>query len=843
MTTAASAWMRLPGELRALPQWAVAGASKAPLSASADGKIFNTGVNRPSEWMSFEQAVQLAHANRDTVTTHVDKRGRTVTQTGFNIGFILNDSDPFTCIDLDVKDAISHPDEPELHTKPAEYDRYELIYKTLDSYTELSRSGKGLHIWIRADIGRGFRRDGVEVYSRDRFIISTGQVVVDKGIEERQLLVSKLVSEMRPVGEKFVLEEYEEEEGDWRVLERAATAANSDKFIPLWEGKWVQLGFPSQSEADLALMSMLTFYSPSNEQCRRLFRESELGKREKATKDDRYINLTLNIIREREHRERLVDLSRIVAAADYAQQLGAEEKRLRAQAAIAHAQGFIATGQPPSTFGQAPSRSVTSLHEPGQGEPPTAPPPPAVALAQMAPVSSVTQQAGEDGLPWPPGLTGAIARFVYQSAPRPVKEVAIVAALGLLAGICGKAWHIPQSGLNLYIILVARSGVGKEAMHSGISAIIKACSRENPMFHNFIDFTEYASGPALTKGCVANSCFVNVSGEWGRKLKRLAQEDGRDAALQTLRTQMTNLYQKSGPTAIVGGIGYSATDNNVASIAGVSYSLIGETTPGTFYEALTESMMEDGFLSRFLIIEYEGDRPPENAERIDAPDAALKDVLNNMAIQASLMISKDYSCPVGRDEEAAALMHQFNLVCDANINATNDESKRQMWNRAALKSLRIAALLAVADNWMTPCIRRHHVEWAQTVVNRDIAVMKRRLETGDVGAGDNARERKMIAILKEYLLNPVPGSYKVPDTMRQNSIVPRSYLQVRTKQVASFNNHKLGPIRALDDTLGSMVSSGYLIEVDKSKVAEAYNYHGKSYRIIRLPDFDGDSRT
>jgi Protein of unknown function (DUF3987) len=842
MTAQASAWMRLPGELRALPQWAVAGASKAPLSASADGKLYHTAVNRPSEWMSFEQAVQLAWDNRDRVTSHVDKKGRTVTQTGFNIGFMINDSDPYTCIDLDVKDAVSHPDEPELHTSQDQFDRYRSIYETMDSYTELSRSGKGLHVWIRADIGRGFRRDGVEVYSRERFIISTGQVVLDRPIADRQTLVARMVSQMRPVGEKFVLEEFPEEEGDWLILDRATTASNSDKFNALWAGKWVELGFPSQSEADLALVSMLTFYSPSNEQVRRMFRDSELGKREKAVKDDRYINLTLNIIREREHREQLANLRAMVDAADYAQQLGAEDMRQRAAAAIAKAQGFI-TVPAPDSFGQVPSRSVTSLHEPGQGEPPTAPAPAAVALAQMAPVSAVAQQAGEEGIPWPPGLAGAIARFVYQSAPRPVKEVAIVAALGLLSGICGKAWHIPQSGLNLYIILVARSGVGKEAMHSGISAIIKACSRENPMFHNFIDFTEYASGPALTKGCVANPCFVNVSGEWGRKLKRLAQEDGRDAALQTLRTQMTNLYQKSGPTAIVGGIGYSSTDNNVASIAGVSYSLIGETTPGTFYEALTESMMEDGFLSRFLIVEYEGDRPPENAQRIDAPDTALKDVLNNMAVQAALMIGKDYSCPVGRDEEAATLMNEFNLLCDANINATNDESKRQMWNRAALKSLRVAALLAVADNWMTPCIRKHHVEWAQLVVKRDIAVMKRRLETGDVGAGDNARERKMIAILKDYLVNPVPASYKVSDAMRQNSIVPRSYLQVRTKQVASFNNHKLGPIRALDDCVTSMIANGYIMEVQKDKVAEAYSYHGKSYRIIRLPDADSDSRT
>jgi hypothetical protein len=832
MKDRSAGWVTIPEEMRALDQWCVAGANKAPMSINEAGNLYNASVTQPSDWMPFEQAARFAWANKDAVTRHTDREGNLIEQTGYDVGFVLHQDDPFTCIDLDVKDAQSHPNKPQLWTSPEQWDRYTSIVNQFDSYTELSRGGKGAHIWIYGAVGRGFRRDGVEVYSQERFIISTGKTLLARPLRDNRLLLANLVSRMVPAPTEFHLEELPEREDDWAVLETAFNASNSDKFIALWQGKWQDLGFPSQSEADLALMSMFTFYSPSNEQCRRLFRDSQLGKREKAVRDNRYINLTLTTIREREAREQRADISMMVLQAEQF----AEAARTSQQRASAEIQRLTGVSSPMQEFGIAKSRSEAPLHIASSGAPALAPAPESVQLAALAPVAEGAVLAGEQGLPWPPGFTGHIARYVFSSAPRPVKEVAVVAALGLLAGICGKAWHIPKSGLNLYVILVAKSAIGKEAMHNGISEITKACKRENPAFEKFIDFTEYASGPALIKACVANPCFVNVSGEWGRKLKRLGLEDGRDGPLQTLRTQMTNLYQKSGPTSMVGGIGYSATDNNVASVGGVSYSMIGETTPGTFYDSLTESMMEDGFMSRFLVIEYDGLRPEPNKLTLTAPDEYTKQALNSIAQQADAMTSRDYSQLVSKTEEARLVMEQFERECDDRINGTNDESRRQMWNRAALKSLRVAALLAVADNWMTPCITLEQIQWAQLVVRNDIAIMGKRLDSGEVGQGDTTRERKVVSVMRDYLSKPVPSSYKVPEAMRLNSIVPRSYLQIRTQKASAFNNHKAGSNRALDEAIASMLSSGYILEAQKDKIAEAYNFHGKAYRILRLPD-------
>jgi hypothetical protein len=516
--------MRIPAELRARPQWVLAGASKVPLTLEGD-KLRATSSTRPSEWMSFEVAAQAAWERRDVVTTHVTNEGVTITRTGYDIGFVLHEDDPFTCVDLDVKDAETHPTKPDLWSTPDDFQRYVSIIDTLGSYTERSRSGKGVHVWVRGDIGRGFKRGGVEVYSRERYIICTGDVYVDQPIAERNQILTNMVAQMRPVRVSVELEELEPDHDDWYVFGIAAQAANADKFWALWRGQWHDLGFPSQSEADLALMSMFTFYSDSNAQCRRLFRESKLGQREKTTKNDYHVDKMLKLIRERQAREAAVELSGIMQHAEQVASL---------RAAVEAAQGGAAA--------TSDSREVVQLSEPGQGDPVQPPPPAASSVAQLAPVPEQVRVEGESGVPWPPGFVGALSKFIYENSWRPIKEVSIVGALGLMAGLAGKAWHIPQSGLNLYV-----------------------------------------SGPALVKACLANPSFVNVSGEWGKRLRRMATDDGRDGPMNSLRTQMTNLYQKSGPQSIAGGLGYSSADSSVASVAGVAYSMIGESTPGTFY--------------------------------------------------------------------------------------------------------------------------------------------------------------------------------------------------------------------------------------------------------------------
>jgi hypothetical protein len=790
--------MSIPNELRSYSQWCVSDYTKGNNPQYyKDGKFYDLSIHDRKNFMTYDTAISIAE------------------QFKINFGFILTDSDPFTCIDLDYVDeakqkAKGQKIDSTKWTTSEQSSRFWAIINTLKSYTEQSCSLKGFHVWLKGDIGTGVRRDGVEVYSRDRYIACTGLSIGSGSIVEAQPFLDNMRKSMTPQFVRSIWDDSEELLTDAEIDDMAMAAENGEKYRLLANGQFhdvmfqkidtrtgeIKFMYPSQSEADFALMSMFTFYSKNNEQCKRLFRYTALGQREKAVKDDRYLDETLVKLRSRE----LNDADRNKLEIELSREL---VKTLN-----------IETG---------PQRQF--LHSPNDVVPPPKPLPHVAFSEIYAPDRTDTNAS----ILWPPGMIGVVAKYIYDTAPRPVREVAIAAALGLFAGICGKCWSIPQSGLNLYIVLIARSGIGKEAIHSGISKLVMATKTRSPTIVDMIEQSEFGSGQALTKHLLKNPCFLNISGEWGRKLRLFSKEDGRNTALEGLRTKMTEYYQKSGPESIVGGLQYSKKDDSVASVDGGAYSFLGETTPDTFFESLSSSMMADGFLSRFTHIEYNGDRVPLNSNMLRQPEESIISVLADLA-----NFAKDHKATVtvNRTGTVAQKLADYEKHCDAKINGTTDEAKRQMYNRAGLKALKIGALLAVADNHHTPIIQDVHIDWALHLVNKDIEISEKHLREGDIGVNDQSRQNKMLKVIEDYFRTSVESDTEVKRKMKQDSVITRKFIQTRVSSSPAFEKAVGGAVRALDLTLQNMIANGQILELDKVVLAKQYSFYGKAYRVI-----------
>jgi hypothetical protein len=726
----------IPRELQELNQWVCAGTNKLPLNPRTGE---SASVTDPATWGTFSEAVRAGY-------TH--------------IGFVLTDSDPYTIIDLD---------EP---LGEDQINRHAKIVQGFNSYTEISQSQKGVHIIIKGNIPQGRRRDKVEVYCTARYMICTGNVIQPLPIEERQELLTGLYLEMPSAltGELIQVDSNLEDE---EIFELATNAANADKFNKLCGGDW-QNDYESQSEADFALLSIFAFYTQDNEQVRRLFRMSALGKREKAVRNDKYLDFALEKIRAQQPPP--VDTAKIDAFTEsmLAQQAAKEEEKKKTEI--------------PTKFDQ-PSEIL-----------------------------------------YPPGLIGNIARFIHKSAVRPVPEIALGAAIALVSGVIGRSFNISGSGLNQYIIVLAKTGSGKEGGASGIDAMISAIRDQIPMADQFIGPGAFASGQALIRVLDEKQCFVSVLGEFGLTLQQLCDNRANSNQIM-LRRVLLDLYSKSGWGKTLRSSVYSDTDKNTAMVQSPNVTIFGESTPETFYEGLDQSHIAEGLIPRFSILEYTGKRLPRNKNAFSQPSTELVHEFGEL-VNMAIASSQNNTCgPVQIAGDAITILDSFDEYADGQINCSNAEVDMQLWNRAHLKALKLGGLVAVGVNPHQPIVTKEIAEWAIAFVRRDINTVLSKFAQGDVGTGESKQESDIRKAVAAYLDmdKQTRRKYKISETLVDKQVVPYAYISRRLRQRAAFKNDRRGAKIAIEAMLEDMVKAEMLQEISKQQARSEFGANTNLY--------------
>lgn len=245
---------QFPAELLSLPQWVAwriderdGKPTKLPINART-GRLALS--NAPSTWATFDEVLPYARAHE------------------MGAGFVFAATDPYAGLDLDrcIVDG---------RILPWAW----AMVQALDSYTEVSPSGTGLKVIVKATLPPGRRGwgDGHGMYDRARFFTLTGYRLPDVSgaIEARQAQIETLHAGLFPPAPPVdkaaptPLRDWDDAE----VVRRAMAAANGHKFAQLWLNKGH--GYTSESEADAALCSMLSFWVGADEgRLESLFRQS-----------------------------------------------------------------------------------------------------------------------------------------------------------------------------------------------------------------------------------------------------------------------------------------------------------------------------------------------------------------------------------------------------------------------------------------------------------------------------------------------------------------------------------------------------------------------------------------
>ncbi|WP_284037436.1 phage/plasmid primase, P4 family [Neobacillus sp. 114] len=252
----------IPAELKALPQWILWKSEKrngkpTKVPYQANGEMAQ--ANNRRTWSTFATAVKFYLQG--------DYDG---------IGFVFSRQDNYIGIDIDkcVTDGKTNAFSTE-------------VIDTLDSYTEFSPSGKGIHIIVKGNLpqgvigtGRKNTKHGLEIYAHGRYFTFTGNRENSNEIYDRTDELADVFEQYfddSDIQGRINLAEFEKDEikiSNDALWERIFRSKNGDEIRSLFNGNLIN---GDHSASDLALCNHLAFWTgKSATRIDTMFRESGL---------------------------------------------------------------------------------------------------------------------------------------------------------------------------------------------------------------------------------------------------------------------------------------------------------------------------------------------------------------------------------------------------------------------------------------------------------------------------------------------------------------------------------------------------------------------------------------
>jgi len=273
----------IPQEMKDIPNWICWKKEWLPKDERWTKVLYNakTGSlaksNDSSTWTSFNNAFEVFGGGGYT-----------------GVGFVFTEEAGIVGLDLD-----------HLEKSPEREAVAKDLIKKFDTYTEISPSGSGYHLYFKAKKkfkkGKGLRSEPIfgeeiETYSKTRFFTVTGNIYGDKKtVENRQEYYDWL-------GKKYFTKKEVEQKSiapteiihfeDQEIINKITRAKNSKKFLDLYNNRnlsdypeYFRDGKLDLSSVDMALAGILAFWSSDREQIRRIMMTSKLV-REKWNRPD-----------------------------------------------------------------------------------------------------------------------------------------------------------------------------------------------------------------------------------------------------------------------------------------------------------------------------------------------------------------------------------------------------------------------------------------------------------------------------------------------------------------------------------------------------------------------------
>jgi hypothetical protein len=336
----------------------------------------------------------------------------------------------------------------------------------------------------------------------------------------------------------------------------------------------------------------------------------------------------------------------------------------------------------------------------------------------------------------PPGILNDIAAWITATAPKAQPELSLAAAISLGATCTQRIYRSNLANFtSLYMVMVAKSTEGKEHPQSCVERVLTAAGLQS-----LIAGSGYTSAGAVFSALLRQPSHIAIIDEMGKllKLSRSKGNANSEAAIDKLVEAFGKLNGVIRPpvysTMTMTKAQAGAMQGAVQMIHNPAVSILGATTPSTFYGNLTDDLVQDGFLGRLIVVE--SSQPRQLARFVDQTDPPARIVEWCKKVNApaqrtgnlsDIAMAEMPATTVGMEirDECQELMRAFETELNQLKDQFEPEHLDVLLGRTFEKALRLAMIAAKACDPNTVTVRREHLEWAISYVRHyDMAMIR-----------------------------------------------------------------------------------------------------------------------
>lgn len=310
----------------------------------------------------------------------------------------------------------------------------------------------------------------------------------------------------------------------------------------------------------------------------------------------------------------------------------------------------------------------------------------------------------------PKGLIRDTAEWIVGTSLQPQPELSLLNTIAFAGAVFGRRYALRDldTRTNIYTVGIAESGWGKDHSRKKLKKLAKEAGLERYIGHD-----ELKSGQGVPTALSMQPSMLMMLDEFGMLLEAIGNSRA-DAYMRSTTKIFTQLYSSSN-TTYKGGV-YADKKKDPIIIEQPNLCIYGTSTLVSYRAALTEEAISTGELNRYIVIDPTNKYPAYNFDA--KPNDMDQSIVDRWSRFNDMFDVGDLSGEPTITEVDYSFDRKELLEYQRHMLMTVTDGTSPLYARYAENAIKIAMILAIADQPVTPIVSSTHIEFARIIMDK-----------------------------------------------------------------------------------------------------------------------------